>query len=466
MKKPSAGLEILTSSLALMVMLGGIYLSHRLEQPLSGIITGAAVLLWLGLLFLPRAIRKTGAEDTPAPETSDPEKEPDTYSGAASLYLEGFPNDRLYIIFPTENWFALAHVGNEASGIKESLVPARPLTDADKSSAGKKDIWIRKDELSAELKLKHNASTALPNCGTVTFRYGGKKKKFILLGEHDESALRYFFRELPSAQIAKTTAAARRDETAARLREHGRKMQAERNESLFPLLKAVMTVLKVVSVIAAVGTLFIAQPYRVWIVADLLLFVLAAVLTAAFPAYYTVLDINTNRSKPVYDVPMISSLVAFLPPLMALELRTFLDFNFLSFGRLLAAAAIFTVVFCAIMCLLLPELRISRGSFLPLLILVLLFSAGVPGEVNYLLDDPSPAHVDAPLVVDKHTSSGTNTPDTYYLTLEEDGGSTDLSVPKEYYDAIDPGDRVSIGYWNGALYIPYMEVLPRAGLIL
>lgn len=159
-------------------------------------------------------------------------------------------------------------------------------------------------------------------------------------------------------------------------------------------------------------------------------------------------DANRNDAHPNVAMP-------FLLPGLVLMLRSVSDFNVLQSS----VVALPSVGIGSLLCLSLftidPTARKNRITAISFFVFSLIYGYGVTVEVNVLLDR-SPASAFTAILQRKHIASGKRT--TYDLELGPWGPltkSNTLSVGRETYEAIEPGDAAFLTLRKGALGVSW-----------
>ncbi len=412
-----------------------------LGQPLAGIITGVLILL-LAL----REYQNYKKLQTKPKDKSAEESEPDTNTETedAEFMLQAFPSDRIYRVTRETGRYALKYEGNEAMGVGRD----NP----------EKDRTIAFSDVSAvSLNMRRSVSTQLPSCGIIAFTAAGKKEKYIILGEHTQRGVLDFFADVRSRISVNEKTQQRNGTRQERKAEFTGWLADSRDEEKLPGKKKFAAALTVIGAISFVGVMFFPGPYILWVGLCMLVCMVSLLLWIIQPQYYSMLTTGTEAKKS-YGRDIASVLLPFLLCTAGLALRTALDFNFLSDGKLLAYSAAAAAVLTAILYLTIREMRVSAASVVIILFLFGFFYGGL-GEVDYILDMADPQVVQTQLV-SKHVSTSSNSPDDYIFTIDLPGAEGfELSVAKEVYEQYGEGDAVPVGIYPGAVGIPYAEYI-------
>ena len=147
---------------------------------------------------------------------------------------------------------------------------------------------------------------------------------------------------------------------------------------------------------------------------------------------------------------------------IGLVLRSLLDFNFIPFWSIYLAGLIFSVLLTVLFFWRFQEIRRRFVTLLSAWFLLLVFSLGVPAQLNALLDFQDPRIVPVE-VVDKHISHSSRGPDLYVLTVRlSDGTDQDLNTSRGIYNDTEIGDEGSMAVFSGAIHMPYVEFIPNS----
>ena len=465
MKKKNFWLTGWPTVLEFVFLIGGVALARFLERPFSGIAVGLGLLLGCGIAYLAKHKREKLGEDIELDDDDidefDDDFEDDFDIGEtpeSTLLIMGYPNDRIYVVFDVGTQYYLYPVGNEAFGIKPDKLPDGVPTYSQMMDT-KKSLIIDKSSISEfSLEMKTCISTPLPSCAALHITTNGSKKKFIVLGDGEERDILGFFSDIAARRTALTEGQSRRGERRTSRKEadleFGRELAERRDESKLKKYKTIGTVLTVIAAIVAVGTLFFCEPYEVWIGLCYIVFAIALILIIFKSNYYSFVY-NRSESMKKYGVELYSLLGALMLPMGALLLRTALDITFVSWTKILIYTAVTAVVLTVLICLGSKEVRRKIGNILIVFLFMAMFSMGIPGEINYILDDYYPAQTVKCEISDKHISKSSKGPDEYYITVDREGEDFDVGIAPEEYEELSIGDKVTVGYYDGALGIEY-----------
>jgi len=193
MKKSNVWVKVIVGSfLSLLLVCAFIFatawFSHRVEQPLGGILTALTVLVYLGGLYLiRRRVKKRAVAE--AKEKTGVLVPDGLHDGSEEPELEvirifGFKPNRIYRLSQSEGQYRFIYAGKELMGA---------VSDA---SEEKENFSLRWSDITAwKLSFRPDGNTPLTSCGIVTFQTTGeyKKLRLVILGEVDEREILSFF---------------------------------------------------------------------------------------------------------------------------------------------------------------------------------------------------------------------------------------------------------------------------------
>jgi hypothetical protein len=195
---------------------------------------------------------------------------------------------------------------------------------------------------------------------------------------------------------------------------------------------------------------FYPRPYRAAILTLVVLPWLAVSLVWRWPGLYRI-DERRNDVHPNVAVP-------FMIPGFILGLRVLFDLHVLEWQRAISLSIGVGVVlwFAALMAD--PILRARKGVAVIFLLLTSAYGAGAGLEANALLDK-TPETIYPAKVLAKHIDSGRHT--EYNLHLSPWGPKKEtnmVSVPRKFYESLQPGESVCIALRPGALHVAWYAV--------
>jgi len=190
-----------------------------------------------------------------------------------------------------------------------------------------------------------------------------------------------------------------------------------------------------------VWALFYPRPYAVAVAAMIVLPIAAILLIASQPAIY-----GAKRNTIVTPL--------FVPGLV-LVARAYLDVNLLDWATTLMAATTVGILLAALTAALIGDVQRRLQLGLIYLVATVPYAYGTMAVSDMLLDS-SPSETFAAYLQDKRVHAGRYT--TYELRLAPWGRQnkpTDVTVPQVLFDAVKPGDKVSVYLQQGALGFPW-----------
>lgn len=188
---------------------------------------------------------------------------------------------------------------------------------------------------------------------------------------------------------------------------------------------------------------------------------LVMLVAAALPLVSLILLV---RSKGIYQMegrrkdarPNLA--IAFLFPGMGLALRAMADFHLLAWKPILFMAAFCSLGMAIILYQADSGMRKRPWSLLPIVLFGSFYAYGAIAQSNALLDKSSTNAFTA-VVTRKHVVHGRSI--SYHFRLDPWGpqlDETDITVPRQLYNAASIGDRVCIDLHSGALRIAWYQI--------
>lgn len=213
-------------------------------------------------------------------------------------------------------------------------------------------------------------------------------------------------------------------------------------------VRALGTILLVLSLAIELAWIFLAEPYSLFSIVSIVLFLALLVLALVRPAYFTLLDSDGRKWKRKCSV--------FMPAFFAangLAFRSLVDFNILNESALWIAAGVFLLALTLVMYFHYRNIKRKSGQAVLLFALLMMFSYGFAVQGNYLFDfrEPDAAYTE---ILKKSISKGVRGwPDSYCLTVFVDGRERALVVHPDLYDTVEIGDDVIVAVHSGAFGI-------------
>ena len=416
-----------------------IVLPTALPKPYNGYF---AVLYFIAILAGPYLLKKKKEAKTNKAEAS----------GNAEEFADEEPDDEEYISPDAVPDFVLAYnnlrgrhyqiirrggmlhfyfIGGELGGIKLGLLQnvretLRPI--------GKKDFSVAIEDVR-RIKVKGLSQGIFDY--KVSFKAAGKS--MTLMGSHTENdSFVRFWRAVNGAEVLDRTSLEEKNEQepdAARLKK----------------ANTVKVIYGAYVLIVELLWLFINVPYELFAVLNLLAFPAGIVICSVFRN-----EITINETKKTSK--RCSIFTPFLLSGFALLFRTLLDFNVLKWGRLFIVAAIIFVALLGVFLLVTNEWRKKKVAVAVVIFGLLFYSIGAAMELNYLLDFSEP-NIEAAEIIDMRISTGSKSPDSYYIEVEKSGGEiSELEIGEEYYESLSIGDSVEVYTYGGFFGISYAIV--------
>ncbi|UYZ58869.1 hypothetical protein [Hymenobacter latericus] len=229
--------------------------------------------------------------------------------------------------------------------------------------------------------------------------------------------------------------------------------ETERANQLLSARKASVT-LNILGFVCMIWLSFRPVPYQWAIAVGLAVPVLCLIALWVYPKTLSILE-NKNSGCPV-------AWPALLQPSLGLMARSAFDHALLDYTSVWPA---FITVSVGLLLLLMIGNRhfLLRGTArLTTAVSIVLFAAlygySATTAYNFAFDTAQPTTYDVQ-VVSKHIGGG-NKP-TYHLTLEAWGPraeSHNVTVSADYYEQVEPGQRIRMMLWPGKLNIPWYTI--------
>lgn len=455
--KEKKSLEWLVPFIFLALMIGTAFVQGRVGQPWGGIaafFTMGGYLLYM--LVIRKKREKARQEEEPVTEEEPEEAFPlQSEDGAPPfLLLHHAFNARYYQVFRSAKAYRFVHVGNEFKGIDPDRMLEECPTEV-RMTELKKSFSIRKEDVQRfTVKMKKSMAAPVPTSGVVTF-YTPKKQRYDLVFELTPQQVDHFFSDLRDRVEKKEQAYHRQQKRSDKNMSLGQWRKENQKPETLRLLKKLTMALTVAGAALSLAFMFLPVPYELtaWALVALSLVTLA--LPLIFPAYYS-LTRTTEEAKQEEGANAIGWMYPSVACGAGLTLRALMDFNFHSDRCLLVGlgiGAVMTLLY-SLRC---RELHRRFGWSLLVLFMTGFLTIGLSLELNYLLDTSEPL-IEERVVLDKHISTSSKGPDSYYCTVELQGKEVDIDVGKEAYQTIDIGDTVEVGTRAGAFGMAYSEI--------
>lgn len=387
-------------------------------------------LVYLLFLFALKPLRKWWAQRKAAAAHEKLPEEPVAQEDVApalpgnTVVATNIFSGRIYQLFRRAGQIAGYRVGGEIRGIDPDKIRTAP--------GDTPDFTYGLDEIQ---KVRSKPHGVYGIC--ITFRAGGHTYYFVPTALSDETALEDFFRPVAPDNIPKKPTPQPATQTQLQRR---------------AMLSKIRTGLLVAMALIDLPWMFLNVPYKLFAALALLPCPVALVLACLFPDDTTLEEKqkNANGRVELLTPLMISGAIPCL--------RLLLDFNIMDWPRLLIIAAVLLVAIFVALFVFHKPLQKKIGTLICVVLLCAFFAVGSVGQLNYLLDFSQPQSQPAQ-ITDMHISTSSRSPDRYILTITlNDGTEMDLQVSKSEYQALNPGDEVTVFTRSGGLGIPYAVV--------
>ena len=454
----------LSNIAALILMWLSLYLQRTVGRPWSTIsfFLGFGIFLLASLVIRLRKEKEQveafdREQEASAGISADPFSAAEEEDAPPSLLLFHNPSGRIYQVFCDERAFLFYQVGGELLGITaEKLLDHCPSPGEFDALPGK-NFRVEKGSVDqAVFSPKTVTTTPIPSFGLISL-YSPKRRNYILLDQLSTQQVLRFFRDLgPRIKLDQKALDKHEEDLSI-----GRQKKAQQDPACYRRLYIASIVLLVLGAVSSLGFLFISRPYELWAGLCLLCYTAVVTLALVFPDYFSLIRSNSEsmRETGAKSIGMIGPMVA---SGIGLVLRSLLDFNFIPFWSIYLAGLIFSVLLTVLFFWRFQEIRRRFVTLLSAWFLLLVFSLGVPAQLNALLDFQDPRIVPVE-VVDKHISHSSRGPDLYVLTVRlSDGPDQDLNTRRGIYNDTEIGDEGSMAVFSGAIHMPYVEFIPNS----
>ena len=405
-----------------------------LDSPTGGFFkVSALVAAYFGLLYMFQALEKR-KRDSGRAETKEGSEKPDdarrnANRSASSFMVKAF-GDTLYQLFRGRERLYIVRLGYEAEpnsalmiASEEAFTPAR----------GNESI-----SLGDILEVRANPGRAIRP--SLRIRARGRTRRFVFLEFTSREEVERYFEGLP-VRIVETG-----------LRSHAEEPEpTEEQKRRFVPYRRISVALAIAGGVCAALWLFTSGENKLF---EALILALPVVAFLTYCAHFQALQpIKVGeRSGYVYWSCAI--------PLMALLVKNLHDFEI---GEPLKAALPATMIvlpavaiFAAFVWGRKPELN----RVLSVLMCVAFFSTLAAVRLNSLLDDGTRVTFRDVTVDYKNVDRDVLRPTRFLLHFSDKGEFHKIRAPRELYDALEEGDKVTIVTRTGSLGIPYSFAQP------
>lgn len=429
------------------------YANQALEQPLSGLVTVAGLLILISAPMatgVPGRIRarffKREKEPirTPAqkPKATRPEEEIDALLLRSGLWIYQYlrEGDRIY----AARVLSIMDANSEKPLLTSAAdyVPAKGSFVLDVADLA--GVQRRMGTDGEYVRIRRRGGGSMPWCELVSGQ-----------GAEADAQLARVFAGIPVEWKAgkppkRASAAGKRFFTGDRKAVYRRRTRTKKERRYEWLCRGLLAA----SLACQLMWLFVELDYRVLCAANLIL------ALSLFLTYFHDIRVGIRGGKDARERRWVDRM---LLPTMALVLRTLLDFNLDNALQLLAPALVLAALL-ALSALLVCG-GVKRGLAGALACMTLLYAPAAAVQLNALLNDGRNAVKQPTPIVDMDVSEGSRSPTRYTLTLSVPGGERRVRVRQELYDALQVGGEVLLVTETGPLGIAYSYVneVPEGG---
>ena len=339
-----------------------------------------------------------------------------------------------YQVFFRDGAFLFYRVGSSWA----SMDPGKILLSGDPPPPGKRDFSIRADDIVK-----------------VRFRkVEGDDNPFDLIAKVRTRWKRFGFATLLSPGGKALKALLREQAPYTALPQDNPKKEftpAPRKQKL-TLANRIYLGLCAFSLLTDLAWLFLSVPYRLFAWFSLAQVPAFLLLYYLFPNETSLSEYKKQANGRVMIVfPML--LTSFIP-----LLRLMIDFNIRAWGALLLIAGVTALLLLVQTLYFSPECRANKRLLLTVGLALAIWSVGMIGMTNVLLDGKAPVEQSA-VVQEMQITHSAKSPDRYLVTAETGNGQAyELAVTEGQYENLAVGSKVTVSFYEGAYNIPYAEI--------
>lgn len=362
----------------------------------------------------------------------------------------------IYTVVRDSQKFLFMKIGGEIRGVTvEDLPEPKMYSEPVLREMGIRYFYLYREELSGYIyNEKTSVSTNWNNCGTLRL-CGKKKKTYVILDSLEPSQIAKFMAGVPD--ITPDRVIIRNRRVQAQTKSEKSWLEVEQDPERMKKLKVFSRIFFLCCYATAALFLFVARPYKLFSILCLIGIFACLSLGIRFPAYFSMLESEKDAVKRGVK-PRIFVGMPFMMLMTTAMLRTVIDFSYISWTGMIIWTGIVGGAIALILGLHLEERKNRKLDFRALVLLVLFWSMGIVGQINYLTDFSKPS-IYYTEVVDQHVSHGKTT--SYYCTvLLENGEEFDIQVNREMYQRNGTGNWVKTQTYSGGLGIAYIEIVP------
>ncbi|MEN6419085.1 MAG: hypothetical protein ABFC73_09215 [Clostridiaceae bacterium] len=339
-----------------------------------------------------------------------------------------------YQVFFRDGAFLFYRVGSSWA----SMDPGRILLSGDPPPLGKRDFSIRADDI-VKVRFRKVEGDDNPFDLIAKVRTRWKRFGFATLLSPGGKALKALLRE-HAPYTALPQDSPKKEFTPA---PHKQKLT---------LANRIYLGLCAFSLLTDLAWLFLDVPYRLFAWFSLAQVPAFLLLYYLFPNETSLSEYKKQAKGRVMIVfPML--LTSFIP-----LLRLMIDFNIRAWGALLLIAGVTAALLLVQTLYLSPECRANKRLLLTVGLALAIWSVGMIGMTNVLLDGKAPVEQSA-VVQEMQITHSAKSPDRYLVTAETGNGQAyELAVTEGQYENLAVGSKVTVSFYEGAYNIPYAEI--------
>ncbi|MBO4368301.1 MAG: hypothetical protein J5859_06280 [Clostridia bacterium] len=389
----------------------------------------------------------------PRARRKDDGKEAVGGQAAPYLLLERDVNSRIYQVFAAQDRLCFIFVGSEITGVDpEKICDTLPAPGS--ASFGDKSFTLEYGQISRlEFKPVRTPFTYIANSGTVNI-YSPKKRTYAIVGDMPPEIVIRFFKDL-GERVSVDRKKLRRRRRVEELDAKARKWNRERwDPKRYRTLRGVTKALKIVGGLSFFVALILPFYPDVFGVLCFISFSTAFTLAAVWPQYYSMDPDNWGEKGRHIELIGPLSLSG-----MGMTLHM-INLDFIPEYTPYAAGVITGLLLSAVLIWRLREHHGRTGRKLLTYFLLLIFSIGIPAQVNTMLDFSEPVREQVEVV--RTYIVGGRYKNYEVKVRTEDGKEYKLEVSESFYRNAAEGMSAGMEVYRGALGMRYIRYIPPA----
>ncbi len=375
-------------------------------------------------------------------------------SGQAAPYLllERDQNSRIYQVFAATDRFCFIYVGNEVTGVDPEKI-SDTLPGADSAAFGDKSFTLEYGQISRlEFKPVRTPFAYIANSGTVTI-YSPRKQTYAIVGDMPPETVVRFFKDVEE-RVSVDRKKLRRRQKEEELDAKARKWNREHwDPKRYRTLRSAARILKAAGGLSFFALILSFYP-DIFSALCFICFFTAFIPAALWPRYFSMDPDKWGEKDKQIE---LLGLLCFSGAGMGVYM---FEHNYMPVYAPYAAGWVTGVLLSAVLIWRLREHHGRTGRKLLTCFLMLIFSVGIPAQVNTMLDFSEPA-MEQVEVVGTYIVGGKYK--RYKVKVRtDDGAEYRLKVSRSVYRNAEEGMRAGMEVYRGALGMRYARYIPSS----